>query len=47
MFWHHDVTKPIVYGIHLEKYGKHPTHYLDGLMKTKKIVPAPNTYNIT
>ena len=46
MFWHHDVNFPIVFGIHKDKYSKVPRHYLDGLMKTKKIVPPPNTYNI-
>ena len=46
-FWHQDINLPIVYGIHKDKFSTKPRHYLDGLMKTKKIVPSPNTYNIT
>lgn len=41
--WHHDVNKPIIYGIHKEIK---PRHYLDEYLKTKKIVPPPNTYNM-
>eukprot|EP00356_Strombidium_inclinatum_P016753 CAMPEP_0170506206 /NCGR_PEP_ID=MMETSP0208-20121228/54036_1 /TAXON_ID=197538 /ORGANISM="Strombidium inclinatum, Strain S3" /LENGTH=339 /DNA_ID=CAMNT_0010787583 /DNA_START=392 /DNA_END=1411 /DNA_ORIENTATION=+ len=41
--WHHDVNKPIIYGIHKEK-GK-PRHFLDDILKAKKIVPPPNTYD--
>jgi len=31
--WHHDVNKPIVFGIHEDKNSKKPRHYLDILMK--------------
>ncbi len=41
--WHHDINKPIIYGIHKEK-GK-PRHFLDDILKAKKIVPSPNTYD--
>ena len=41
--WHHDVDKPIVYKIHKKLKEK---HYLDDYLKTKKIVPPPDTYNI-
>ena len=44
-FWHHDVNKPIVFGIHKEKV-KGPKHYLDDTLRIKKNVPAPNTYNM-
>jgi hypothetical protein len=44
--WHHDVEKPIVYGIHKDKNSKKPRHFLDAYLKTKSIVPPPNTYNI-
>jgi len=42
--WHHDVNKPIVFGIHQDKSGK-PRHFLDDILKAKKIVPPPNTYD--
>ena len=45
--WHHDINKPIVYGIHTEKDSKKPSHYLDTLLKAKAIVPAPNTFNMS
>ena len=34
--WHHDVDKPIVFGIHKEIK---PRHYLDDLLRSKKHVP--------
>ena len=34
-FWHHDINKPIVFGIHKEKV-KGPKHYLDDTLKVKK-----------
>jgi hypothetical protein len=34
--WHHDIDKPIVFGIHKEIK---PRHYLDDLLKSKKHVP--------
>lgn len=36
--WHHDVNKPIVYKIHPMKKA---THFLDGVLKSKKDVPSP------
>jgi len=47
MFWHPDTTLPIVYKIHKDQFRKEPRHYLDEMMKSKKIVPPPNAYNIT
>ena len=44
-YWHHDITKPIVYGIHKEKV-RGPKHYLDDLIKPKAKFPAPNAYNM-
>ena len=44
--WHHDINKPLSYGIHKDKVSKKPRHYLDSYMKTKQYVPAPTTYNI-
>lgn len=41
--WHHDVNKPIIYGIHKELK---PRHYLDEILRQKKMVPSPNTYNV-
>lgn len=41
--WHHDVDKPIVFGIHKEIK---PRHYLDDILRVKKGVPPPNTYNV-
>jgi hypothetical protein len=41
--WHHDVNKPIIYGIHKELK---PRHYLDEILRQKKGVPPPNTYNV-
>lgn len=34
--WHHDVNKPIIFGIHKEIK---PRHYLDDLLRSKKNVP--------
>ena len=34
--WHHDIDKPIVFGIHKEIK---PRHYLDDLLRSKKHVP--------
>lgn len=31
--WHHDVDKPIVYGIHKDVMGKKPRHFLDPWLK--------------
>jgi hypothetical protein len=45
--WHHDVDKPIVFGIHQDKNSKKPRHYLDPLIKQKEHVPPPTTYNVT
>lgn len=45
--WHHDIDKPIVYGIHQDKNSKKPRHFLDAYLKTKAIVPSPNTYNMS
>ena len=42
--WHHDINRPIVYGIHKDKFGK-PRHFLDDTLRSKKIVPSPNTYD--
>ncbi len=39
--WHHDVNKPIVYGIHAEKK---PRHFLDDYLRSKKNVPSPHAY---
>ena len=44
-FWHHDVNKPIVFGIHKEKV-KGPKHYLDDALRMTKGFPAPNAYNM-
>jgi hypothetical protein len=44
-FWHHDVSKPVVFGIHKEKV-KGPKHYLDDALRMKKGFPAPNAYNM-
>lgn len=41
--WHHDVIKPIIYGIHKEIK---PRHYLDTYLKGKAHVPPPNSYTI-
>lgn len=41
--WHHDVDKPIIFGIHKEIK---PRHYLDDILRVKKGVPPPNTYNV-
>ena len=41
--WHHDINKPVSFGIH--KHSK-PHHYLDEMMRVKKEVPAPTAYNI-
>ena len=41
--WHHDVNKPIIYGIHKELK---PRHYLDDILRQKKMVPPPDTYNV-
>jgi hypothetical protein len=35
-----------VYGIHKEVNSKKPRHFLDAYLKTKAIVPPPNTYNL-
>ena len=43
--WHHDVNKPLSYGIHKD-VGKKPRHFLDDIMRQKKIVPPPNQYTI-
>ena len=44
--WHHDINKPIVYGIHEDKNCKKPRHYLDNYLKSKSIVPSPNSYTV-
>lgn len=44
--WHHDINKPIVFGIHQDKYSKKPRHYLDPLIKQKEHVPPPTSYNV-
>jgi hypothetical protein len=36
--WHHDVIKPIIYGIHKDMK---PRHYLDTYLRAKAHVPAP------
>ena len=41
--WHHDVNKPIIYGIHKDIK---PRHYLDDVLRTKKIVPPPTQYTV-
>ena len=41
--WHHDVNKPLNYGIHKEIK---PRHYLDQFMRSKAYVPAPTAYNV-
>ena len=41
--WHHDVQKPIIYGIHKDIK---PRHYLDSYLKTKQHVPSPSTYTV-
>uniref|UniRef100_A0A7S3FZ33 Uncharacterized protein n=1 Tax=Strombidium rassoulzadegani TaxID=1082188 RepID=A0A7S3FZ33_9SPIT len=41
--WHQDINKPIVYKIHPEQK---PKHFLDDVLRQKKDVPPPNTYNI-
>ena len=41
--WHHDVEKPIVFGIHKDKKAR---HYLDNYLKAKSIVPPPNAFNM-
>lgn len=41
--WHHDVNKPIVFGIHKEIK---PRHYLDDILRTKKSVPPPTQYTV-
>jgi hypothetical protein len=40
--WHHDINKPLITVIHAP--GKKVPHFLDGVLTTKKNVPAPNTY---
>ena len=41
--WHHDVNKPIVFGIHKEIK---PRHYLDDILRVKREVPPPTTYEV-
>lgn len=41
--WHHDVIKPIIYGIHKDLK---PRHYLDNYLRAKAYVPAPTSYTI-
>lgn len=41
--WHHDINKPVSFGIHKHQ---RPHHYLDELMRVKKEVPAPTSYNV-
>lgn len=41
--WHHDINKPVSFGIH--KHSK-PHHYLDDTMRVKKGVPGPTAYNV-
>jgi len=42
--WHHDVQKPIIYGIHKEFKKR---HYLDTYMRSKAYIPSPGNYNIS
>jgi hypothetical protein len=42
--WHHDIDKPFVVGIHKDIK---PRHYMDPMLKSKKLVPAPNAYQIS
>ena len=42
--WHHDVNKPIVYGIN--PIGKKKSHYLDPILRQKSFIPPPTAYNI-
>lgn len=45
--WNHDISKPVSYQIHKESgLRKKPRHYLDNILRSKAIVPAPTTYNI-
>jgi hypothetical protein len=44
-FWHHDTTRPVVFGIHKEKV-KGPKHYLDDAMRMQMGFPGPNKYNM-
>lgn len=41
--WHHDVNKPILYGIHKDIK---PRHYLDDILRVKKSVPPPTQYTV-
>jgi hypothetical protein len=41
--WHHDVNKPIIYGIHKDIK---PRHYLDDILRVKKGLPPPTTYEV-
>ena len=41
--WHHDVHKPVIYGIHKETKKR---HYLDTYLRSKAHVPSPHQYNI-
>ena len=41
--WNHDVQKPIVYGIHKQIKAR---HFLDDILRQKKIVPPPNQYTV-
>ena len=41
--WHHDVNKPVIYGIHKEFKKR---HYLDTYLRSKAHVPSPANYNI-
>jgi hypothetical protein len=41
--WHHDINKPTIYGIHKDIK---PRHYLDDILRSKKIVPPPTQYTV-
>ena len=44
--WHHDINKPLSFGIHKHKSSK-PRNYIDEVIKAKKIIPSPGAYELS